>query len=64
MGIRTCLVFSAFKPGFTFGRSNYGGQSAYAFATLPTSARVAGLAGNLITVVDDDVSLTWNVRGA
>lgn len=60
MGIRTCLVFSALSLALPLGAQITGGQSTYAFLNLPTSARVAGLAGNLITVVDDDVSLAWS----
>lgn len=37
-----------------------GGQSTYAFLGIPASARVSGLAGHLITVLDDDVSLAWS----
>lgn len=37
-----------------------GGKSTYAFLNIPASARVSGLAGHLITVVDDDVSLAWS----
>jgi hypothetical protein len=34
-----------------------GGRTAYAFLRLPVSARIAGLGGNLITVMDDDINL-------
>lgn len=36
-----------------------GGQGTYQFLGLPASARVSGLAGNLITVADDDVNLAY-----
>lgn len=36
-----------------------GGQHTFAFLNLSPSARVSGLAGNLITVVDDDVNLAY-----
>jgi Uncharacterised protein family (UPF0164) len=34
-----------------------GGKDAYEFLNLPTSARLTGLGGHLISVIDDDVSL-------
>lgn len=37
-----------------------GGQTVYNFTTLPHSARVAALGGNLITVKDDDVALAYH----
>lgn len=36
-----------------------GGQSTFGFLNLSPSARVSGLGGNLITVVDDDVNLAY-----
>jgi hypothetical protein len=36
-----------------------GGRTTYSFLRLPPTARISGLAGNLITVVDDDVSLAF-----
>lgn len=36
-----------------------GGQQTFAFLNLSPSARVSGLAGNLITVIDDDVNLAY-----
>ncbi len=37
-----------------------GGQTVYNFLNLSPSARVSGLAGNLITVRDDDLALGYN----
>lgn len=37
-----------------------GGRYAYSFLTLPNSARITGLAGTLITVQDDDVTLAFS----
>lgn len=36
-----------------------GGQNTFAFLNLSPSARVSGLGGNLITVIDDDVNLAY-----
>lgn len=44
---------------FNWSFAQLGGQSAFAFLNLPSSARVSGLAGNLITVIDDDVNLAY-----
>ena len=49
------LVFSFFQMGF----AQLGGQTTFAFLNLSPSARVSGLGGNLITVVDDDVNLAY-----
>jgi hypothetical protein len=40
--------------------SQIGGNSTYKFLDLPFSAREAALAGNLITVKDDDINLTFH----
>lgn len=37
-----------------------GGENVYTFTTLPHTARVAALGGNLITVKDDDVALAYH----
>ncbi len=49
------LVFSFFQMGF----AQLGGQTTFAFLNLSPSARVSGLGGSLITVVDDDVNLAY-----
>jgi hypothetical protein len=36
-----------------------GGRTTFSFLRLPATARISGLGGNLITVLDDDVSLAW-----
>lgn len=36
-----------------------GGDNVYEFLNLPTSARITGLGGNLITVQDDDINLAF-----
>ncbi len=40
--------------------SQVGGSSTYKFLDLPLSAREASLGGNLITVKDDDINLTFH----
>lgn len=40
-----------------------GGDNIYEFLNLPATARISGLGGNLITVVDDDVSLAFHNPG-
>ena len=49
------LVFLLFFPFLS--HAQIGGRQVYSFLQLPTSARIAGLGGNLITVMDDDVNL-------
>lgn len=49
------LIFNYFQISF----AQLGGQHTFAFLNLSPSARVSGLAGNLITVVDDDVNLAY-----
>lgn len=58
--IRICLILAVFSLAWSAQAQITGGRSTYAFLGLPSSARVSGLAGNLITVVDDDVSLAFS----
>lgn len=37
-----------------------GGKYAYQFLSLPSSARLTGLGGSLISVIDDDITLAWS----
>jgi hypothetical protein len=57
---RFYLLLSAWCLFGTVQAQITGGQSTYAFLRLPASARVVGLAGHVLTVVDDDVSLVWS----
>ena len=41
-------------------QAQIGGENVYTFTTLPHTARVAALGGNLITVKDDDVALAYH----
>ena len=52
------LLFSLF---FVLGKNDaqVGGDHIYEFLNLSNSARITGLAGNLITVKDDDVALAY-----
>lgn len=49
-----CFIF----PSLTNGQVT-GGQSSFEFLNLPASARVTGLGGSVITVVDDDATLAY-----
>lgn len=49
------LFFSLVRITF----AQLGGQTTFAFLNLSPSARVSGLGGNLITVVDDDINLAY-----
>ncbi len=40
-------------------QAQFGGRYLYKFVNLPSSARIAALGGNLITVMDDDVNLAF-----
>lgn len=53
------LVFTLVMAFFKMGFAQLGGQTTFAFLNLSPSARVSGLGGNLITVVDDDVNLAY-----
>ncbi|MEL6926493.1 MAG: hypothetical protein AAFO94_20795, partial [Bacteroidota bacterium] len=44
-------------------RAQVGGDNVYEFLNLPASARITGLGGNLITVVDDDAALAFHNPG-
>lgn len=50
------LLLVGFQPR---ALAQIGGDNVYEFMQLPASARVAGLGGNLITVLDDDVALAY-----
>ena len=53
------LRFIAFLSVFQLEAQQIGGLETYRFLGLSPSARVSGLAGNLITVADDDVNLAY-----
>ncbi len=53
MGVLLCILC----PLAAFGQ--FGGRYLYKFVNLPSSARIAALGGNLITVMDDDVNLAF-----
>jgi hypothetical protein len=48
-----------FLASYNNGIAQLGGQTTFSFLNLSPSARVSGLGGNLITVVDDDVNLAY-----
>ena len=52
------LIFGGL--GFSSLNAQVGGDNVYEFVNLPASARITGLGGNLITVVDDDASLAFH----
>ena len=56
----TTLTFLMLLATTSLWSQVVGGQHVYSFLNLSPSARVTGLAGNLITVRDDDVSLAYN----
>lgn len=47
----------------TVGQAQIGGDNIFEFLNLPASARITGLGGNLITVVDDDPTLAVHNPG-
>lgn len=53
------LLFIAFIGCYQLDAQQIGGLETYRFLGLSPSARVSGLAGNLITVADDDVNLAY-----
>jgi hypothetical protein len=56
---KNLLVFIFIFCCFQISFAQLGGQQTFAFLNLSPSARVSGLAGNLITVIDDDVNLAY-----
>jgi len=57
--MRTLILISAVFIGSIFPAfAQVGGQSTFAFLDLPTSARVASMGGNLVSIWDDDLNLT------
>ena len=50
------ILFAAIMAGSLYAQ--IGGEHTYTFLTLSNSARVAGVGGNAMTVLDDDVTLT------
>jgi len=54
MAYRLLLLFLLLPM---LSQAQIGGQQVYSFLQLPASARIAGLGGNLITVMDDDINL-------
>lgn len=60
MKVRLYLVLLGMSAWTSIQAQITGGQSTYAFLGIPASARVSGLGGHLITVIDDDVSLAWS----
>ena len=55
----TAVLFIFINSHQSWGQA-IGGDNVYEFLNLSPSARVTGLAGNLITVKDDDVSLAFS----
>jgi hypothetical protein len=53
------LLIFCLLLGISLNAQLIGGQRTYRFLGLSPSARVSGLAGNLITVADDDVNLAY-----
>ncbi|GAB5552674.1 MAG: type IX secretion system protein PorQ [Saprospiraceae bacterium] len=53
------LLLFAFLGTMQLEAQVIGGQETYRFLGLSPSARISGLAGNLITVADDDVNLAY-----
>jgi len=53
------VFFISLFCGFSLN-GQVGGNSVYEFLNLPSSARITGLGGNLITVVDDDGALAFH----
>ncbi len=56
----TCLTFLIYFTTQTAWGQVVGGDNVYEFLNLSSSARITALAGNLITVKDDDVALAYN----
>lgn len=56
---KNLLVLALVLTSLQMSLAQLGGQHTFAFLNLSPSARVSGLAGNLITVVDDDVNLAY-----
>ncbi len=54
------VVFLLAWVPFSAGAQVIGGNSVYDFINLPSSARVTGAGGNLITVRDADISLAYH----
>lgn len=54
---RIILAFFLLLEFVNIAQAQLGGQEIYSFLNLAPSARVTGLGGNLITVMDDDVNL-------
>jgi len=52
---RIIILMASFLPLSL--QAQFGGRYLYKFVNLPSSARIAALGGNLITVMDDDVNL-------
>lgn len=52
------LVSLVFVPGLIIAQ--IGGDRVYEFINLPASSRITGTGGNLITTMDDDVSLAFH----
>ncbi|HHH49672.1 MAG TPA: type IX secretion system protein PorQ [Saprospiraceae bacterium] len=57
---RTLQVFFFYFICLSPFYAQVGGDNVYEFLNLPASARITGLGGNLITVVDDDASLAFH----
>ncbi|MEZ4935051.1 MAG: type IX secretion system protein PorQ [Saprospiraceae bacterium] len=59
---KSCTILTLLATFFaqTIWAQVVGGDNVYEFLNLSPSARVTGLAGNLITVRDDDVALAYN----
>ncbi|MFN7119389.1 MAG: type IX secretion system protein PorQ [Saprospiraceae bacterium] len=56
---KNLLILTLVLTSWQMSLAQLGGQHTFAFLNLSPSARVSGLAGNLITVVDDDVNLAY-----
>ena len=54
------IFLPLFFLGFISASAQTGGKSIYKFLDLPVSAREAAVGGNLISVKDDDINLTFN----
>lgn len=61
--MKKLLRYLFFCFSFLWGLNGYsqvnGGDNVFELLNLPTSARITGLGGNLITVIDDDVNLAY-----
>lgn len=56
---KAIFLFTFFIVSFQTNAQVVGGAHIYEFATLSSSARITALGDNLITVMDDDISLAW-----